>query len=109
MLASPPSCRTLTAPAALGLSTSPAIAPAADKIDPYDGDWHFTMTPYPWLPKVNGTLDGDVLGSDLGNFSVSTEIGPNDYLQNLKFGAMVTGKVRKGDWAVQRCPPRDCR
>jgi hypothetical protein len=41
-----------------------------------------------------------LLGSDLGDFSASTEIGPNDYLKNLKFGAMATGEVRKGDWSV---------
>jgi hypothetical protein len=95
-----PFCRTLAALAAIGLSASPTIAPAADKIDPYDGGWHFTLTPYLWLPNVNGSINGHVLGSDLGNFSADTEIGPNDYLQNLKFGAMVTGEVRKGDWSV---------
>ncbi len=100
MLLRLPLYRTLAALAALSLSASPAIAPAADKLDPYDGDWHFTLTPYLWLPNVNGTIDGRALGSNLGNFSTSTEIGPNDYLKNLKFGAMVTGEVRKGDWSV---------
>jgi hypothetical protein len=90
----------LAALAALGLSASPAIVPAADQVDPYDGSWHFTLTPYVWLPNVNGTIDGHVLGSNLGDLRASTEIGPNDYLQNLKFGAMATGEVRKGDWSV---------
>jgi hypothetical protein len=36
----------LAALAVLGLSASPAIAQAAEKVDPYDGDWHFTLTPY---------------------------------------------------------------
>ena len=90
----------LAALAALGLSASPAIAPAADQVNPYDGDWHFTLTPYLWMPNINGTIDGRTLGSSLGDFSVSTEIGPNDYLENLEFGAMATGEVRKGDWSV---------
>ncbi len=91
----------LAALAALSLSVSPAIAPAAGKVDPYDGDWHFTLTPYLWLPNINGKIDGHVLGSDLGKLRTgSTTIGPNDYLQNLEFGAMVTGEVRKGHWSV---------
>ena len=100
MLVPVPLHRMLAALAALGLSASPAIVPAADQVDPYDGSWHFTLTPYVWLPNVNGTIDGHVLGSNLGDFRASTEIGPNDYLQNLKFGAMATGEVRKGDWSV---------
>jgi hypothetical protein len=100
MLVPVPLHRMLTALADLGLSASPAIALAADKVDPYDGGWHFTLTPYVWLPNINGKINGHVLGSNLGDFSVSTEIGPNDYLQNLQFGAMATGEVRKGDWSV---------
>jgi hypothetical protein len=95
-----PLYRTLAALAVLGLSASPAIAPAADKLDPYDGDWHFKLTPYLWLPNVNGKIDGQAVGSNLGDFSANTKIGPNDYLQNLKFGVMATGEVRKGDWSV---------
>jgi hypothetical protein len=90
----------LAALAVLGLSASPAIAPAADKADPYEGGWHFSLTPYLWLPNINGTIDGHLLGSDRGDFSAGTEIGPNDYLQNLKFGAMATGEVRRRDWSV---------
>jgi hypothetical protein len=100
MLTSAPFCRTLTALAVLGLLASPVTSPAADKVDPHDGDWHFSLTPYLWLPNINGSLDGHVLGSNLGDVSVSTDVGPNDYLENLKFGAMVTGEVRKGDWSA---------
>lgn len=106
MLGSTPLYRTVTALAALGLSASPATAPAADKVDPYDGGWHFVLTPYLWMPNINGMLDGRVPGlvatdgADLGGLKASAEIGPNDYLQNLKFGAMATGEVRKGDWSL---------
>jgi len=92
--------RMLAALAAFSLSASPAIAPAADRVDPYDGGWHFTLTPYLWLPNVNGTINGKVPGSRLGDFRASTQIGPNDYLKNLQFGAMVTGEMRRGDWSV---------
>ena len=101
MLASVTLFRTLTTLAVLGLAAaSPAISHASDAVDPYDGDWHFTLTPYLWLPNLNATLDGYALGSNLGDFRVDSEIGPNDYLENLKFGAMVNGEVRKGDWSA---------
>lgn len=101
MLASVTLFRTLTTLAVLGLAAaSPAISHASDAVDPYDGDWHFTLTPYLWLPNLNATLDGYALGSNLGDFRVDSEIGPNNYLQNLKFGAMVNGEVRKGDWSA---------
>ncbi|MBK5967581.1 MULTISPECIES: hypothetical protein [Thiorhodovibrio] len=94
--------RMLSTLAVLGLSTSPATATAADSVDPFDGDWHFSLTPYLWLPNVNGTLNGKVPGANLNlpDFNVSTEIGPNDYLEKLKFGAMASGEVRKGEWSA---------
>jgi hypothetical protein len=92
--------RTLAALAVFSLSASPGVATAADRVDPYDGGWHFTLTPYLWLPNINGSINGNVLGSRLGDFSSSTQVGPNDYLKNLQFGAMVTGEVRRGDWSV---------
>jgi hypothetical protein len=31
--------------------------PAAAAVDPFDGNWHFGVTPYLWLPNVNANLD----------------------------------------------------
>jgi hypothetical protein len=64
--------RMFAALAAIGLAAAPAIVPAASNSDPYDGGWHFRLTPYVWLPNINGSIDGHVLGSDLGNLSAST-------------------------------------
>lgn len=44
-------------------------------------------------PGPAGT--GEALRLDL-----STKIGPNDYLKNLKFAVMLTGEARKGDWSI---------
>ncbi|WP_223296718.1 hypothetical protein [Thiorhodovibrio frisius] len=97
-----PLYRTLTSLAVFGLLASSITATAADAVDPFDGDWHFTLTPYLWLPNLNGTLNGKAPGANLNlsDFNIKTEIGPNDYLQNLKFGAMATGEVRKGEWSA---------
>lgn len=55
--------------------------------------WSFTLTPYLWMPTINGTSRFDVPSGD-GRFDV--EIGPNDYLSNLQATAMVAGEARKG-------------
>lgn len=79
---------------------------AAAAVDPYDGNWHFSLTPYLWLPNVNGSADVGVsglrgpLGGAIGDVRLSTEVGPNDYLENLKFAIMATGEARKGPWSV---------
>ncbi|MBK1722984.1 hypothetical protein [Thiocystis violacea] len=98
--------QTLTALAAVTLSASPIAALAKDQVDPYDGGWHFTLTPYLWLPNINGTVNGRMSGprapdgTSLGELSASSKIGPNDYLEHLKLGFMATGEVRKGDWSA---------
>jgi len=88
---------------ALGSLTIPALA----AVDPYDGGWHFSLTPYLWVPNINGSIDAKISGlrtrataADLGDVSLSAKIGPNDYLENLEFGLMLTGEARKGDWSV---------
>lgn len=81
-----------------------ASTPPAAAVDPYDGNWHFTLTPFLWVPNVNGNIDAHIPGrrptGEPQEVDVSTEIGPNDYLENLTFGAMLNGEARKGDWSV---------
>ena len=83
-----------------------ATAPALAAVDPYDGAWHFSLTPYLWLPNVNGSVDARIpalrtaAGDVLRDVNLSAEVGPNDYLENLKFAGMVTGEARKGEWSV---------
>jgi len=83
-----------------------ATAPALAAADPYDGAWHFSLTPYLWLPNVNGNVDARIpalrtaAGDVVRDVRLSAEVGPNDYLENLSFAGMVTGEARKGDWSV---------
>ena len=92
--------------AALALGSLTATAPALAAVDPYDGAWHFSLTPYVWLPNINGSIDARLpglrtaAGAVLRDVSLSTEIGPNDYLENLNFAGMATGEARKGNWSV---------
>ncbi len=61
-------------------------------------EWAFSVTPYLWLPNVNGTLKYSAPPGLAGKPSVET--GPNDYLQNLSGVLMLSGEARKGTWAV---------
>jgi len=60
--------------------------------------WRFTLTPYLWLPNIDGTLKFSVPPGASGSPSVA--VGPNDYLENLDFALMLAGEARKGDWAI---------
>lgn len=60
--------------------------------------WRFTLTPYLWLPNVDGTLKFSVPPGASGSPSVG--VGPNDYLENLDLALMLAGEARKGKWAI---------
>jgi len=55
--------------------------------------WSYSVTPYLWLPNVNGDLRYDV---PEGDGALDVELGPNDYLSNLQMTLMVSGEARKG-------------
>jgi len=59
-------------------------------------EWKFSITPYLWLPNIGGTLKYSVPPGAGG--SPEVEVGPNDYLENLRFAMMISGEVRKGRW-----------
>jgi hypothetical protein len=83
--------------ALLGATLVPTLAVAADA-DPFDGRWHFTLTPYLWLPNVNANLSYDFPRPQTDQ--IKSEVGPNDYVENLKFGLSLVGEVRKGPWSA---------
>jgi hypothetical protein len=60
--------------------------------------WTFAVTPYLWLPNVNGTLKYSPPPSGTGAPEVA--VGPNDYLQNLSAVLMLAGEARKGNWSI---------
>ncbi len=70
-------------------------APARAAEDPYDGNWHFTLTPYLWLPSLDGTLR-----FDLPNGSPNVSASKGDILENLDFAFMATGDIRRGNWSA---------
>lgn len=74
--------------------TAPAQAQSTVPSD----QWTFSITPYLWLPNVNGTLKYNIPPGAGG--SPEVEAGPNDYLQNLQTVIMLSGEARKDRWLV---------
>ena len=64
----------------------------------YDGQWHYSLTPYAWFPNISQTIQ---LTTPLGGGkTVNVEVKPDSYLSNLDFALMGTFEARKGDWAL---------
>jgi opacity protein-like surface antigen len=89
--------------AALTLAGVGLPAHAGDAVG--DGQWHFTVTPYLWLPTLNTNLRFDVnlppgpTGGG-GDGQVNAQIGPNDYLTHLEGGLLLAMEARKDRWAI---------
>ena len=86
----------------LGAGTSfaqkgPAEAPG-DEAKVQNDSWAFSVTPYLWLPTVNGTMKYSVPSGSLSG--LETKVGPNNYLDNLSVAIMLAGEVRKGKWGI---------
>jgi hypothetical protein len=60
--------------------------------------WTFSLTPYIWLPNINGQLKYSIPPGGGGRPEVDT--GPNNYLENLSFALMLAGEARKGKWSL---------
>jgi hypothetical protein len=60
--------------------------------------WSFVVTPYLWLPSIEGTLKFNVPPGAAGKPEVG--VGPNSYLENLDFMLPLAFEARKGDWSV---------
>ena len=57
--------------------------------------WTFSITPYLWMPNINGTLKYSV---PPGGGGPSVEVGPDNYLESLETALMISGEVRKDRW-----------
>jgi hypothetical protein len=74
------------------------MAHAQAQSDAPANQWTFSITPYLWLPNVNGTLKYSVPPGAGGSPAVET--GPNNYLENLQAIIMISGEARRDKWSV---------
>jgi hypothetical protein len=81
-----------------GLAMLLAVPAAAQAPAAATAGWQFALTPYLWLPNVDGTLRFSIPPGAAG--SPQVQVGPNDYLKNLDMALMLSGEARKGAWAV---------
>ena len=84
---------------ALGILTFGIALPVRAADDPYDGRWHFALTPYIWLPNVNGNFKYQDFPAGPGS-GAEAETESNGLLEHLTFALMISGEARKGPWAV---------
>lgn len=94
--------RCAAAVAALGLLAACTSASAAD-VDMYDGNTHYSITPYLWFPGIRGTFNFTLPPAAINrppSESTSGQVNPSSYLSDLQFAIMLAGEVRKGDWAL---------
>ena len=88
----PSGCRVAILIAALASGASGAAnAQGAD-------EWRWNLTPYVWLPTIDGHVKYDVPPDGGGGPDVS--IGPTDWLDLLNFAALVSASAHKGRFAV---------
>ncbi len=60
--------------------------------------WQFAITPYIWLPALEGTFKYGIPPGAGG--SPEVEVDASDILDSLDLALMIAGEVRKGRWAV---------
>jgi len=70
---------------------NPAAVQAADN------DWQFSLTPYLWLPTIDGRLKYDL---PPGSGDPTIGVGPTDWFELLNFAALVNGSARKGRFSI---------
>jgi len=76
------------------LACATVVNAAGEKLD---DRWHFTITPFVWLPYLSAT---DKLESPPDFPSGELETGPGNYLQYLDFVGMLDLQVQKGRWSL---------
>jgi hypothetical protein len=74
------------------------LAPLRADAQAAGDQWRFTLTPYLWLPNIDGTLKFSIPPGAGGSPEVG--VGANDYLENLDFALMLAGEARQGRWAI---------
>jgi hypothetical protein len=63
-----------------------------------EDEWKYSLTPYFWLPTIDGTLKYNLPPGSGGSPNIS--VGPTDWLDLLNWGALVSGNATKGRFSI---------
>ena len=80
-----------------GVGALTAGSAAAEDVNMWDGQWHFEVSPYAWVPWMYTTVQ---LPPIAGGGNPTEEVQPSQYLKYVKAGALFDASVRKGDWGL---------
>ena len=61
-------------------------------------EWPFQLTPYLWLPTIDGTLN--YLPPPGGSGAPVVSVGPTDWLKLINAGLLLNGSARKDCFSV---------
>jgi len=64
-----------------------------------EDDWSFNLTPYLWLPTIDGALKY-AIPPDSGGGSPEISVGPTEWLDLLNYGLLVSGSATKGRFTI---------
>src|SRR5208283_4461343 len=78
---------------AAGTAAAQDVIAVADGVNMWDGQWHYEITPYAWVPWLYTTLN---LPPIAGGGSTTNEVQPSQYLKYVQMGALFDATVRKG-------------
>ena len=73
-------------------------APGAVHAQAAPDDWQYSLTPYLWLPTIDGALKYNLPPGSGGNPTVKA--GPTDWLDLLNAGALISGSAKKGRFTI---------
>ena len=62
-------------------------------------EWQFRVTPYLWLPSIEGSANYEVPPAG-GGGNPNVSIGSTDWLELLNFAALVSGSASKGRYSI---------
>ncbi len=85
-------------PAVMALVLGSASGAAA--AEPSSDEWQYRLTPYVWLPTIDGTVKYNLPPGGGGGGSPNVSVGPTDWLDLLNFAALVSGSARKDRFSV---------
>ncbi len=75
-----------------------AFANAHAQANANTNEWQYSLTPYLWLPVIDGALNYGPPPGGGGNPNV--DVGPTDWLDLLNFAVLVSGSARKDDFVM---------